>query len=138
MAFWLVKEEPDHYPFAEFRAEGRTAWTGVRNHQARNHLRSMVEGDAVIYYHTGRERAAVGLARVAGAAYPDPTAAAGDWSCVDLEAGEPLPRPVPLAEIKADPVLAGSALVRQGRLSVVPLTAAEYRRILALAGARRR
>ncbi len=132
MAYWLVKEEPEKYPFSQLRADRVTAWTGVRNFQARNNLRAMAEGDEVVYYHTGKERAAVGLAVVARTAYADPTAAEGDWSCVDLRAKKALAAPVGLAEVKADPALAGCALVKQGRLSVVPLSADEYGRIVEL------
>ncbi|KAA3605427.1 MAG: EVE domain-containing protein [Planctomycetota bacterium] len=134
MAYWLVKEEPDKYPFSRFCKDGKTDWTGVRNYQARNHLRAMAVGDRVVYYHTGKERQAVGLAEVRRAAFPDPTAEKGDWSAVELVAGEALARPVPLAEIKADSVLSGTALVRQGRLSVVPLLKKEFDRLLKLAG----
>ena len=133
MAYWLVKEEPEKYNFAKLLKDGSTAWDGVRNYQARNNLRAMKVGDELIYYHTGKERAAVGTAVVTRAAYPDPTAQEGDWSCVDIEPGERLDRAVTLAEIKADEKLNGCALVKQGRLSVVPLTAAEFKRIRSLA-----
>lgn len=130
---WLVKQEPEGYPFARLVADGRTAWTGVRNAQARNYLRAMSGGDEVLYYHTGDERAVVGLAQVAHAAYPDPTAAPGEsWLCVDLAPVHPLAAPVSLSRIKADPVLAAVGLVRQPRLSVMPLQAAEFDCILAL------
>lgn len=132
--YWLVKQEPDDYPWSALVRDGRTAWTGVRNHAARNHLRGMKAGDAVFYYHTGDEKAVVGVARVARAAYPDPTADEPDWVAVDLVPDRPLPRAVPLAAIKADPALQGIALVRQGRLSVLPLTAAEFARIRKLGG----
>lgn len=133
---WLVKQEPEDYPFARLVAEGRTAWTGVRNAQARNHLCTIVEGDAVLFYHTGNERAIVGLAQVVRAAYPDPTATdGGPWLCVDLVPVRALPIPVPLVRIKAEPALAGIGLVRQPRLSVMPLQAGEFDRILALSEA---
>jgi predicted RNA-binding protein with PUA-like domain len=132
MAYWLVKEEPEKYPFSQLRVDRVTAWTGVRNFQARNNLRAMAKGDEVVYYHTGKERAAVGLAKVSRTAYPDPTAAEGDWSCVDLRAGKALAAPVDLATVKADTALAGCALVKQGRLSVVPLSADEFARIVEL------
>nr|MBC8328008.1 EVE domain-containing protein [Planctomycetota bacterium] len=111
MAYWLVKQEPESYAFSAFQAEQTTAWTGVRNYQARNNLRAMARGDRAVYYHSGKEKAVVGLAEVAGAAYPDPTAADGDWSCVDLRAGQALGRAVPLNQIKADPLLPACALV---------------------------
>jgi len=131
--YWLVKQEPGEYSWADFVAEGGTAWTGVRNYQARNHLRAMRKGDWVAFYHSGSERAVVGLARVRREAYPDPTAREGDWVAVDLEPVKPLARPVTLAEIKSDPELRNMALVRQSRLSVLPVTAAQWKRLLALA-----
>ncbi|MCX7865787.1 EVE domain-containing protein [Limisphaera sp. VF-2] len=133
MQYWLVKQEPGEYSWADFVAEGGTAWTGVRNYQARNHLRAMRKGDWVAFYHSGSERAVVGLARVRREAYPDPTAREGDWVAVDLEPVKPLARPVTLAEIKSDPELRNMALVRQSRLSVLPVTAAQWKRLLALA-----
>ncbi len=135
MRFWLVKEEPSHFSFADFAARGSARWDGIRNFQARNHLRAMAAGDAVLWYATGKVKAVVGTATVARAAYPDPTAGQGDWSAVDLKAGRALRRPVALAEAKADALLRACALVRQGRLSVVPLDAAQHARILEL-GAR--
>ncbi|MCX8089879.1 MAG: EVE domain-containing protein [Verrucomicrobiae bacterium] len=132
MSHWLVKQEPGEYAWADFVRDGRTAWTGVRNFQARNHLRAMRRGDLVLYYHSGEERAVVGVARVEREAYPDPTAREGDWSCVDLVPVKPLARPVTLAEIKADPALRDMPLLRQSRLSVMPLTAGQFRRLLAL------
>jgi predicted RNA-binding protein with PUA-like domain len=132
MNHWLVKQEPAEYAWADFVRDGRTAWTGVRNFQARNHLRAMKRGDRVLYYHSGEERAVVGVARVEREAYPDPTATEGDWSCVDLVPVKALARPVTLAEIKADPALKDMPLLRQARLSVMPLTAAQFRRVLAL------
>ncbi len=135
MAYWLVKEEPGKYPFSRFQQERETAWTGVRNYQARNHLRAMQAGDEVVYYHTGGERQAVGLATVSAAAYADPTAREGDWSCVDLTAGKELPQPVPLKTLKQEASMAKCLLVRNSRLSVVPLSTAEYRLILKLAQA---
>lgn len=131
---WLVKQEPSDYSWADLRREGRTAWTGVRNFQARNYLRAMRAGEAVLFYHSGGERAVVGTAKVVREAYPDPTAKEGDWSCVDLEAGCALPEPVTLATLKADPSLEGLPLLRQSRLSVMPVTASEFRRIVALGG----
>lgn len=130
---WLVKQEPADYPWAQLVADGGTAWTGVRNFAARNHLRGMQPGDEVLYYHSGAEPAVVGLARVRRAAYPDPTAAEGDWSAVDLEPVRALPRPVSLATIKTDAALQDLALVRQSRLSVMPVGAAERARLLELA-----
>ncbi len=131
--FWLVKQEPADYAWAAFVAEGRTAWTGVRNFAARNHLRSMHRGDMVFYYHSGEERQVVGLARVEKEAYPDPTATEGDWSAVDLSPVKALAKRVTLATIKADPTLRAMPLVRQSRLSVSPVTEAQFKRLLELA-----
>lgn len=133
---WLVKQEPDAYAWSAFVAEGCTAWTGVRNFQARNHLRAMRRGDLVLYYHSNEGREIVGVARVVREPYPDPTAEDGDWSAVDLVPEKPLPRPVTLVQVKEDPVLRGMALVRQSRLSVMPVTPAQFRRVLELAGAK--
>lgn len=134
LSAWLVKEEPANFAWAAFAREGVTVWSGVRNYQARNHLRAMPRGDPVLYYHSGKRPEIVGLARVAREAYPDPTARSGDWSAVDLEPVRPLLRSVTLAEIKRDPALAGLPLLRQPRLSVMPVSAAEFARLLALAG----
>ena len=135
MQFWLVKSEPAAYSWSQFRQDGRTAWTGVRNFQARNHLRAMKKGDAVFFYHSVTDKLVVGLATVAKEFYPDATATDGDWSCVDLVPEKTLPTPVALATIKQDAVLSGMALVKQSRLSVTPLTSAQAARLLKLAGA---
>lgn len=131
---WLVKQEPDDYAWSDLVTDGGTAWTGIRNFQARNHLRAMKPGDAVLYYHTGDEKQVVGLARVKRAAYPDPTAAEGDWSSVDLAPVKPLRQPVTLASLKQDGAFGELALLRQPRLSVMPVTPDQFARILALAG----
>jgi predicted RNA-binding protein with PUA-like domain len=136
MNYWLVKSEPEAYSWAQFVKDGGTAWTGVRNFQARNHLRAMKRGDLVFYYHSGEEKRVVGLARVTKAAYPDPTAKEGDWSCVDLVPVKPLAKPVLLAAIKADKVLREMQIVRQSRLSVSPLSKAQFERMLQLAETR--
>ena len=130
MNYWLVKQEPTTYPWEQFVRDGGTAWTGVRNFQARNNLRSMAPGDRVLYYHSVVGKAVVGVAEVARAAYPDPTD--GDWSCVDLKPMEALRRPVTLEEIKAEPTLAEIALLKQSRLSVMPLKKAEFDAIVRL------
>jgi len=130
MNYWLVKQEPTTYPWEQFVRDGVTAWTGVRNFQARNNLRAMAPGDRVFYYHSVVGKAVVGLAEVSRAAYPDPTN--GDWSCVDLKPVEALRRPVALEEIKADSTLAEIALLKQSRLSVMPLKKAEFDAILRL------
>lgn len=134
MASWLIKQEPTAYPFSQLVKDKTTAWTGVRNFQARNNLRAMKKGDRLFYYHSVEQRAVVGLAKVSKTAFPDPTATEGDWSCVEVAAIRPLPKPVSLEQIKADPKLKEIALVRQSRLSVVPLTEAEGDRIAALGG----
>lgn len=130
---WLVKQEPEAYAWSALVADGRTAWTGVRNFQARNNLRAMKAGDLVLYYHSVTDKEVVGIARVAREAYPDPTATEGDWSCVDLAPVKTLNQPVSLDQLKADPATKGMALIRQSRLSVTPLTDAECARILELA-----
>ena len=132
--FWLVKQEPDSYSWSNFTAEKGTSWTGVRNYTARNNLRGMLKGDEVFFYHSGEEKAVVGIARVQRTAYPDSTAKEGDWSAVDLVPVKRLPQPVTLSAIKANPRLKEMKLVRQSRLSVMPVTAQEFRTILKMAG----
>ena len=134
---WLVKQEPEAYSWATFLREGRTAWTGVRNFQARNHLRAMRKGDQVLFYHSVTEKQVVGLARVEKEAYPDPTAEEGDWSAVDLVPVKTLARAVRLELIKADDILREIPLVRQSRLSVTPLEQVQFDRLLALSGTKR-
>lgn len=132
MQYWLVKQEPEAYSWTSFVKDGRTAWTGVRNFQARNNLRAMKKGEFVLYYHSVSDKQVVGIAKVAKEAYPDPTATEGDWSCVDLAPVKPLDSPVSLEVIKSDKVLENIHLVRQGRLSVQPLNQREFQRILKL------
>ena len=129
-SFWLVKQEPSSYSWSDFLAEGETSWTGVRNFAARNNLRKMRKADEVLFYHSGEEKAVVGIAKVMRTAYRDPTAKEGDWSTVDIAPVKPLRRPVPLREIKADPRLKGIPLVRQSRLSVMPLPERAFREIV--------
>jgi predicted RNA-binding protein with PUA-like domain len=131
---WLVKQEPESYSWGDFVRDGRTSWDGVRNYQARNNLRGMRAGDRVLFYSSGESKAVIGVAKVSKAAYPDPTADDPAWVSVEIEAVKPLKRPVTLAEIKADPQLAGVILVRHSRLSVMPLASAEFERIVRLAG----
>jgi len=133
MQYWLVKQEPESYSWAAFVKDGETAWTGVRNFQARNNLRAMKNGDLVFYYHSVSEKQIVGLARVAREAYPDPTAKEGDWSCVDLVPVKPLKKPVTLESIKSDKLLKTLPLVRQTRLSVTPMAQEHFRRVLEMA-----
>jgi predicted RNA-binding protein with PUA-like domain len=133
MQYWLVKTEPETYSWSTFVNEGRTAWTGVRSFAARLSLRGMKKGDRVLFYHTGSEKRIVGLARVEKEFYPDPTATEDDWSCVDLSPVKPLKEPVELGTIKADKALQKIALVRQSRLSVMPLLEEEFERLMSLA-----
>ena len=133
MAHWLLKSEPEAYSFADLMRDRQTAWTGVRNAQARNNLGQMQVDDDVLIYHSVSEKAVVGRARVVAPAVPDATAPADSgWLSVDVAAAAPLRQPVPLATIKADGRLADIGLVRQSRLSVVPLTPAEFGVLLAL------
>src|SRR5215471_1562709 len=134
MNFWLVKSEPESYPWAQLVKDGKTAWTGVRNFAARLNLRAMKKGDSVFFYHSVSDKQVVGLARVARESYPDPTAEEGDWSCVDLEPVKPLKTPVPLDVIKSDGVLKEMQLVKQSRLSVSPLTKTQAERLRKLGG----
>jgi predicted RNA-binding protein with PUA-like domain len=133
MNYWLVKSEPEAYSWAQFLKDGKTAWTGVRNFAARNNLRAMKKGDVVFFYHSGEQKSVVGLARVEREFYPDPIAEEGDWSCVDLIPVKTLAKPVTLAQIKTDKILREMPLVKQSRLSVSPLTKAQFERLLQLA-----
>lgn len=130
--YWMVKSEPESYAWTDLVRDRHTAWTGVRNHAARLHLSAMRKGDVVLFYESVTTKAAVGVATVTKPAFPDPTAEEPGWVAVELKAREPLARPVTLAEIKADPALAQIALVRQGRLSVLPLKPTDYEHLVAL------
>jgi predicted RNA-binding protein with PUA-like domain len=146
--YWLVKQEPSDFSWSDFLADGSTSWTGVRNFTARNNLRRMSEGDQVLFYHSGdppsprsrgaaarqATKAVVGIAKVIRTAYKDPTAKGEDWSAVDLAPVKPLRRPVTLAEIKSKPKLKNITLVRQSRLSVMPLGAKDFQAIVKMAG----
>jgi len=132
MQYWLVKQEPEAYSWADFVKDGRTAWTGVRNFQARINLRAMKKGDLVFYYHSVTDKHIAGIARVLKEAYPDPTATEGDWVCVDLEPIKPLARPVTLQQIKGDKKLEEMKLIRQTRLSVTPVAKSQFDQILKL------
>jgi predicted RNA-binding protein with PUA-like domain len=134
MAHWIAKSEPTVYPWSQLVAEGSTAWTGIRSAEARNNLRAMKVGDRVLFYHSQEGKAVVGVAEVVAAAYPDPTADDPEWLAVDLAPLQPLPAPVSLAQFKADPLLAETKLVKQGRLSVSPVTDVQFRRVLKLGG----
>ena len=132
MNYWLVKQEPSAYSWDDFVKDGRTAWTGVRNFQARNNLKSMRLGDRVFFYHSVKDKSVIGEAEVVRESYPDPTAEEGDWISVDLKPLKALPRPVALEKIKAEKKLAGFVLLRNSRLSVMPVSAGEYQAIVDL------
>ena len=128
--FWLVKQEPSAYSWTDFLRDGKTAWTGVRNFTARNNLRAMRKGDAAFFYHSVTDKAVVGIANVVREAYTDPTAKEGDWSAVDLAPKKTLPKPVTLEQIKKNPKLKEMALLRLSRLSVQPVTKAQFEEIV--------
>jgi predicted RNA-binding protein with PUA-like domain len=130
--YWLVKQEPESYSWESFVGDGRTLWEGVRNFQARNNLKAMAKGDSVLFYASGGPKAVMGTASVSKAAFPDATADEPGWVAVELKAGKALARPVTLAEIKADSELAGILLVRNSRLSVMPLNREAFERIVRL------
>jgi predicted RNA-binding protein with PUA-like domain len=130
---WLMKEEPSNYSYDELARDGRTAWTGVRNPLAQKHLRSIREGDRIFFYHTGKEKAVVGIARAAGDPYPDPADKSGKLYAVDVEPVKKLAGPVTLASIKADKAFASFPLVRMARLSVMPVSDEEWKRIEGMA-----
>ena len=132
--YWLVKSEPDAFSWEQQAANGVEPWTGVRNHMARNNLKAMRVGDRAFFYHSNTGKEIVGVVEVARAAYPDPTADSGDWVCVDMRAVSPMPRPVTLAAIKAEPALADLALVRLSRLSVVPVSTEHWALICRMGG----
>ncbi|MFM8682734.1 MAG: EVE domain-containing protein [Chthoniobacterales bacterium] len=134
MNYWMVKQEPDSYPWEQFLRDKKTAWTGVRNFQARNNLRAMKKGDRVFYYHSVTGKSVVGLAEVAREAYTDPTAKEGDWSCVDLVPRQTCKTPVDLETIKKDKALKDLPLLRQSRLSVMPVSGAEAKVLCRLGG----
>jgi len=131
--YWLAKSEPKKYSWEDFVSEGRDYWDGVRNYQARNNLSAMKIGDRVLFYHSVTGKEVVGIAEIVREAYQDPTTDDERWVAVDMVPVEKLTQPVTLADIKAEPTLAELALVKQSRLSVVPLLASEYRKILSLA-----
>ena len=128
--FWLVKQEPSSYSWSDFVADGETSWTGVRNFAARNNLRKMQKGDEVLFYHSGDEKAVVGIAKVVRTAYLDATADEGDWSTVDLAPVRSVAKRVTLREIKSNSRLKKMPLIRQSRLSVMPLAESEFREIV--------
>jgi len=134
MKYWLVKSEPNTYSFSNLLHDKKTVWDGVRNFAARNHLRAMQPRDQALFYHSGDDKAVMGLAEVVKAAYPDPSAKEGDWSAVDLQVVKALLKPVSLSVIKSTPSLQEMPLIRQSRLSVMPVTQAEFKKILTLGG----
>lgn len=129
--YWMVKQEPETYSWDDFVKDGKTDWSGVRNYQARNNLREMKTGERVLFYHSGKDKAVVGVAEVVKSAYPDPTADDEQWVAVDLKPIKPLKNPVPLAAIRYDKRLAELPLIRQSQLSVMPLTKDEFDNIVA-------
>jgi predicted RNA-binding protein with PUA-like domain len=137
MSYWLIKTEPETWSWEQQVAKGKKGepWNGVRNFQARNHMKAMKKGDLCFFYHSGSERAVVGIAEVSREAYPDPTAEAGSpWICVDVIAVEPVKTPVTLAAAKAEPALADMVLVKNSRLSVQPVTPSEWKRVREMGG----
>ncbi len=136
--YWMVKQEPEGYSWDDLTRDGRTDWTGVRNFQARNNLRQMKVGDRVLFYHSGEQKAVVGIAQVAKAAYPDPAADEAQWVAVDIKPVKPLREPVPLVAIRAHPKLSNLSLVRQSRLSVMPVTKEEFETIVVMGDGRNR
>jgi predicted RNA-binding protein with PUA-like domain len=132
MNYWLAKSEPETYSWENLQKDGKTAWTGVRNFQARNNLRAMQAGERVLFYHSGDTKEIVGIAKVAKVSYPDPTAKEGDWVCVDLAPVKPLAKPVSLPTIKTDQQFREMVLVKNSRLSVQPVTAEQFNRVLEL------
>lgn len=135
VGYWILKSEPEEWSWEDQVRAGTDVWDGVRNPQAVRNLRAMRRGDLALFYHTGQERRAVGVVEVVREAYPDPTDPSGRRVVVEVRAVQPLPRPVTLAQIKADPALSHLALVRQPRLSVVPVDEKSWRRLLRMAGA---
>jgi predicted RNA-binding protein with PUA-like domain len=131
-AYWILKTEPSTYSFDQLEQDGRTVWEGVKNAQALIHIRNMQAGDQALIYHSGAGKSLVGTARIATGPYPDPSAGDPRLVVVDIEAGRRLAREVPLSEIKADPAFADLGLVRQGRLSVVPVPPDQWKRLVAM------
>jgi predicted RNA-binding protein with PUA-like domain len=136
MAYWLMKSEPATWSWAQQKAEGRggAEWDGVRNFQARGNMRKMRKGDLAFFYHSGEERSVVGIVKVVKEAHPDSTDPTGQWECVDVAALRALPRPVSLADVKAEPKLKSMVLVRNSRLSVQPVSDPEWRKVCAMGG----
>lgn len=136
MAYWLLKSEPDAFSWDDLVAKGAKGepWTGVRNFTARNNMKAMAIGDLCFFYHSNIGKEIVGVCEVIALAHPDPTDDTGKWKCVDVRAREPVPRPVTLADVKANPRLSDMALVKAARLSVQPVTEAEWAEVCGMAG----
>lgn len=136
MTYWLLKSEPDAWSWDQQKREGAKGaeWDGVRNYQARNHMRAMKTGDLALFYHSGDEKQAVGIVKVIAEAHPDSTDGSGLWECVDVAAVQDLPRPVTLAAVKAEPKLKDMVLVKNSRLSVQPVSASEWSIMCRLGG----
>jgi len=135
MQHWLIKSDSDTYAWKDLVNEKKTAWTGVRNFQARNNLANMQKGDKLLFYHSGEDKAVVGEAKVVKAHYPDPTATEGNWVCVDVAPDKAFKQPVTLAAMRLEPSLKNFMLLRQGRLSVIPATEEEYYNIVRMGNA---
>jgi len=133
-AYWLVKSEPGAWSWDDQVRDQVTAWTGVRNHQAAKYLKTMRLGDLCFFYHSVEQKRIVGLVEVVREAYPDPTAETGNWVCVDVKAVRPAPKPVTLAQIKDEPRLADIALIRQSRLSVMPIAPEHWQVLSGMTG----
>ncbi|GGC32954.1 ubiquinol-cytochrome c reductase [Siccirubricoccus deserti] len=136
MAYWLVKSEPDAFSWDQQMANGIEPWTGVRNALAASNLRAMAKGDRAFFYHSNIGKEIVGIVQVVRTAYPDPSDETGRWVCVDVKAVRPVPKPVTLAAIKAEPALAELALVRQSRLSVMPVSEEHWTMLCRMGGIR--
>jgi predicted RNA-binding protein with PUA-like domain len=134
MSYWLVKSDPETYGWSDLVRDGKTSWDGIRNYKARNFLREMKPGDVVLFYHSGKETAVIGAVKVLSAPYQDTTADEDIWSAVDIAPAWTLKKPVPLASIKAEASLRSIHLVREGRLSVMPLEKAAFDTIVAMGG----
>ena len=134
MAYWLVKSEPSSYSWEQMQKDGRTFWSGVRNFQASNNMKAMKMGDQAFFYHSGDDKAVVGIVEVAKEYYPDHTDETGKFGMVDMKADRPLKTPVTLAAIKAEPKLKNLLLVKQSRLSVVPIDDASWKLICGMGG----
>ena len=134
MTRWLLKSEPDVYSWDQLVAEGETVWNGVRNNAARLNLRAMKAGDEAFFYHSNIGKEIVGICRISREAYPDPTDESGQWVAVSVQPVRKLANPVTLAAMKAEPALAGFQLIRQSRLSVVPVRDEEWAQVLGMAG----